>query len=342
MKLAIIFGGASYEHEISIVSAITLKNVLPKENPLFIFLDSKNEFYLIQSKNMVASNFRDGIYKKERQLHLINDGFEFKGLFLKELFSDLRVINLIHGGQGEDGVIVSLLEFYKIKTISPSREASALSYNKSLTKIFANSLDVKTLPYEVLNIRGDRKLKNIVFPLIVKPLSLGSSIGVSVVEKESEFDYALDTAFEYEDNLIIEPFIKDVKEFNLAGTFTDKLVLSNIEEPKKEKILDFKTKYLDFSRDETVVKADISKELEKELSENFRKIYEPLFVGSLIRCDFFVIDDEVYLNEINSIPGSMANYLFPNFAEVVKNIYIPKGRDVSITYQYIDKIQKAK
>jgi len=211
-----------------------------------------------------------------------------------------------------------------------------------LTKIFANSLDVKTLPYEVLNIRGDRKLKNIVFPLIVKPLSLGSSIGVSVVEKESEFDYALDTAFEYEDNLIIEPFIKDVKEFNLAGTFTDKLVLSNIEEPKKEKILDFKTKYLDFSRDETVVKADISKELEKELSENFRKIYEPLFVGSLIRCDFFVIDDEVYLNEINSIPGSMANYLFPNFAEVVKNIYIPKGRDVSITYQYIDKIQKAK
>ena len=293
-------------------------------------------------KNMVSVNFSNGNYKKEKQIHLIKGGFEYQGLFLKDLFNDLKVINLIHGGQGEDGTIISILDFYNIKSISPSREASILSYNKSLTKIFANSVGVKTLPYEVLNIRGDRKLKEITFPLIVKPLSLGSSIGVSVVEQETDLDYAFDTAFEYEDNIIIEPFIKDVKELNLAGTFTDRLVLSNIEEPKKDKILDFETKYFDFSRDETVPKADISEKLEVELKENFRKIYEPIFIGSLIRCDFFIIDDEVYLNEINSVPGSLANYLFPNFAELVKNIYIPTNRNIPITYKYIANIQKAK
>jgi len=342
MKLAILFGGTSYEHEISIVSAITLKNILQNENQIFIFLDFDHNFYKIDSENMFAKKFSDGTYKKERKLNLIKGGFESKGIFKSEKFTDFKVINLIHGGQGEDGTIFSLLEFHKIKTISPNREASTLSYNKNLTKIFANSIGVKTLEFETLHIRGDRKLQKLEFPVIVKPLSLGSSLGVSVVEKIEDFDYALDTAFEFEENIIIEPFIQNVKEVNLAGTFTDKLVFSNIEEPQKGEILDFETKYMDFSREETVAKAQISESLEQKLFDSFEKIYLPYFLGSLIRCDFFIIDDEVYLNEINSIPGSFANYLFPNFVDILKNIYIPTPHQIQTSYKYINHIQKAK
>lgn len=343
MKLAILFGGISYEHEISIISAITLKKVLEGETPLFIFLDFKHEFYLISAENMTASFFSSGKYKKERKLHLIQGGFEYKGLFLKDIYNDLRVINLIHGAIGEDGTIFSMLEFFNIRIISPRREASILSYNKGLTKIYANSVGVKTLNYEILN-KSDRKLKNIKIPLIVKPLNLGSSIGVSVVRDIKEFDYALDVAFGYDNEVIIEPFIENVREINLAGTFTTRLQISNIEEPKKGDILDFDTKYLDFSRDSSIKfnNADISKELRQEMIKAFEKIYMPYFKGSLIRCDFFIINDEIYLNEINSIPGSLANYLFDNFVEILKNIYIPESHKISPSYKYINKIQKAK
>jgi D-alanine-D-alanine ligase len=342
MKLAILFGGTSYEHEISIVSAITLKTVLEGENPLFIFLDSKREFYLISEDKMTTSTFSSGNYKKEKHLHLINGGFEYKSLFLKELYNDLRVINLIHGADGEDGTIVSILEFYKIRAISPRKEASVLSYNKKLTKIFANSVGIKTLNYEIISFGEERKLKELNFPVIVKPLNLGSSIGVSVVESEKDFEYALDIAFSYDKSVIIEPFIEDVKEFNIAGTFTNRLIVSNIEEPQKEKFLDFEKKYMDFKRDEKIESANISKELKHELIMNFQKIYSPLFQGSLIRCDFFVINDEVYLNEINSVPGSLAHYLFDNFVDIVKNIHIPEQHKISVNYNYIEKIERAK
>lgn len=341
MRLALLFGGISYEHEISIISAITLKKALSNEEPLFIFLDSENKFYLIPSEKMVSTIFSSGEYKKEREIQIKNGGFEFNLLFRKIELNNLKVMNLIHGGQGEDGTIISLLEFYKIESISPRKEASILSFNKELTKIFAKSLNIKTVSYEILEINGRKDIKTN-FPLIVKPLSLGSSIGVSVVEKESDFKYALDTAFEYENRVIIEPFIENVKEFNLAGTFTTELITSNIEEPKKDKFLDFDSKYMDFSRDETIEKANISEKLEKDMRDIFKKIYNPLFLGSLIRCDFFVIDDEVILNEINSIPGSMANYLFPDFSDIIKNIQTSTQKEISISYKYIDKIQRAK
>jgi D-alanine-D-alanine ligase len=342
MRLAILFGGISYEHEISIVSAITMKKVLKEEDPLFLFLDFKREFYLIPSEKMEAKTFSSGDYRKERVVKPIVGGFGYSSLFGGEKFQNLKVINLVHGATGEDGTIYSILDFYNIETISPRREASTISFSKELTKIYANSLDIKTLPYEVINIAGKRELKELQYPVIVKPLTLGSSLGVSVVESEDEFDYALDSAFEYDRDVIVEPFIADVEEYNIAGTYTTRLTISNIEKPEKGKVLDFETKYLDFSRSETVKAPEIDKELRKDIIEAFSKIYSSIFHGSLIRCDFFLIDGEVYLNEINSIPGSMANYLFSDFVEVIKAIQIPEKHVIPPSYQYINSIQKVK
>ena len=343
MDIAILFGGSSYEHEISIVSAITVKKVLKNFNLSFIFCDANRDFYLIDNRDMKSNYFANGDYKKAKKLTLIERGFATIGLFgLKR--QDLGVIlNLIHGRDGEDGKIASLLEFYKLDYISPRVDASVLSYNKLYTKLYAKSVGVDFLPYTLLNSTDSRDIE-LEYPVIVKPVRLGSSIGVTVVKERSELDYALDVAFEFDTQVIIEPFIDGVLEYNQAGCKTDKFELSIIEEPNKEEFLDFDKKYLDFSRDGKVEDANIDEELRANIRDSFKRVYGTLFEGAIIRCDFFVVDRRVLLNEINPIPGSMANYLFEDFGSMVERLSknLPKERDIKINYQYINSIQSAK
>ncbi len=341
MKYAIVFGGMSYEHEISIVSAIALKDVL-KSDLLFIFCDADREFYLIPVAKMKSKLFSSGEYRKETKLTLKNGGFYQKAL-LKEKQLDFDVaINLVHGGDGEDGKFAALFTFFGIPFIGPRVEASVLSFNKLYTKWYAREYGIDVLDYEVLH-KGEYSVKT-PCPFIIKPLRLGSSIGVSIVKEESELEYALDVAYEFDDAVLIEPFVEGVKEYNLAGCKAETFLFSIVEEPHKEEFLDFDKKYLDFSRTKQVLAADISEELKKRLHEAFKKIYNTHFEGALIRCDFFVIDDKIYLNEINPIPGSYANYLFEDFTSVVNQLaaHLPKERRIPVDYTYIHSIQKAK
>lgn len=343
MNITILFGGSSFEHEISIVSAITMKKVLKKSTLTYIFVSQDREFYLIDTEKINSKIFSSGEYKKAKKLTLKKGAFFIDGMFgSKAVVSDVT-LNLIHGRDGEDGKIASMMEFYDIPFISPRMEASALSYNKLYTKFLAQSLGVKTVAYEYLCKNDERKI-TMPYPVIVKPVRLGSSIGVSIVRDVSELDYALDVAFEFDTDVIVEPFIEGVKEFNQAGSFTNTWELSIVEEPQKEVFLDFEKKYMDFSRDSQVSAADISDDLKAKIQESFKKIYNPLFKGSIIRCDFFVVDDEVLLNEINPIPGSMANYLFEDFEGMIYRLSnnLPKEQNITVDYQYIHSIQSAK
>ena len=343
MKLTILFGGSSFEHEISIVSAITMKEKLSGFDLTFIFCDENHIFYLVDESKMKAISFSNGDYKKMAQLHLSNGTFIQKKLF-SSIEHNSTVLNLIHGADGEDGTVASLLNFYDIKYIGPRVDASVFSYDKRYTKWLCEAKNIKCVDYEILNKNDDRKI-SIDYPFIVKPARLGSSIGVSIVKNKDEVDYALDTAFEYDNSLIIEPFIDGVKEYNLAGYVANgEINYSIVEEPQKEEFLDFEKKYMDFSRSEQVLKADISKELEEKLRNNFEKVYVRLFEGALIRCDFFVVDGEVVLNEINPIPGSMANYLFEDFKNTIKSLSnsLPTNNKTKVSYDYIHSISSAK
>ena len=343
MKIAILFGGSSFEHEISIVSAITMKKVLKRSTLLYIFVDKNREFYLVDAEAMMSKHFSSEAYLKDKKLTLKKGGFFTEGMFgSKEIVFDVA-LNLIHGRDGEDGKIASLMQFYGISFISPRLEASALSYNKLYTKFLAESLGVKVVPYQHLFKTGERSV-TLSYPVIVKPVRLGSSIGVTIVKEEKELDYALDVAFEFDDDVVIEPFLDGVREYNQAGCKTDAWELSIVEEPQKEEFLDFEKKYLDFSRDSRVMEADIDEGLKEQIRESFKKIYDPLFLGSVIRCDFFVVDGEVLLNEINPIPGSMANYLFEDFEAMLERLAknLPKEKVITIDYSYIHSIQSAK
>jgi len=343
MNLAILFGGSSYEHEISIVSAITMKKVLKNTTLTYIFVDSNREFYLIDTDKINSKLFSSGEYKKSKKLTLKRGGFFVDGMFGSKQVEFDALLNLIHGRDGEDGKMASLMEFFDIAYISPRVEASVLSYNKLYTKLLAQDIGVDVVDFIHLN-KNDKRELDVEYPVIIKPVRLGSSIGVSIVKSADELDYALDVAFEFDDDILIEPFIEGIKEYNQAGCYTDEWQLSIVEEPQKEEFLDFEKKYMDFSRDSQVLQADISDELKAKIQESFKKIYNPLFRGSIIRCDFFVINDTVLLNEINPIPGSMGNYLFDDFEAILHKLVanLPKERTISVNYDYIHSIQSAK
>jgi len=343
MNIAILFGGSSFEHEISIVSAITLKKVFRKSTITYIFVSQDRKFYLIDTEKINSKLFSSGEYKKAKELALKQGEFSIDGMFGSKSVEFDVALNLIHGRDGEDGKISSMMEFFNIPFISPRMEASALSYNKLYTKFLAESLGVKTVAYEHLSKTDERKI-TMDYPVIIKPVRLGSSIGVSIVKEASELDYALDVAFEFDSDVIVEPFIEGVKEYNQAGCNTNGWELSIVEEPQKEEFLDFEKKYMDFSRDSQVMSANIDDSIKTKIQESFKKVYDPLFMGSIIRCDFFVVDGEVLLNEINPIPGSMANYLFEDFEAMVSRLSknLPKEQNINVDYQYIHSIQSAK
>ncbi|BBG65793.1 D-alanine--D-alanine ligase [Hydrogenimonas sp.] len=344
MKFAILFGGASYEHEISIVSAIALKRVL-KSPSTFIFLDADGNFFLIKPENMRSDHFSSGAYKKDEKITPVQGGFERRGLLgSKRVDGTDTVVNLVHGAQGEDGTVAALMEFYDIPCIGPSKEASVISYDKWFTKLYAKGLGIETVEYSLLRIDDEREIP-FDYPVIVKPLRLGSSIGVSVVRGKEDLDFALDVAFEFDDKVIIEPFMEGIKEYNVAGCRTSSgWQIGTIEAPVKKEFLDFDQKYLDFSRTDAVAAAQIPKELEKRLIEEFKKIYGDIFEGALVRCDFFEREGEILLNEINPIPGSMANYLFDDFASLLEELAasLPKKRNIRPNYAYINRVQSAK
>ena len=341
MKIATVFGALSYEHEISIVSAIAMKDVLKCEI-VYIFCDKDREFYHVSTSEIKSKLFSSGDYKKYPKLTLKNGGFYQKSLMKEKKVDFDVVLNLSHGGDGEDGKLSSLFEFFDIPFIGPRVDACVISFNKLFTKLYAKSLGVETVDYEVLK-KGAYKI-SLEYPVIIKPLCLGSSIGVSIVRDESELEYALDVAYEFDDEVLVEPFIENVKEYNLAGAKADEFIFSVVEEPQKEEFLDFDKKYLDFSRTSKIQEAKVDSYLEENLKLAFQKIYGTLFEGAIIRCDFFFIDGKVVLNEINPIPGSMANYLFTDFNDTVLLLSkkLPKSKKITIDYQYIHSIQSAK
>ena len=320
LNIAVIFGGKSVEHDISIITGTLTLNSLNKFkfNPIPIYIDKQGLWYTGELNNLKAfSCFNSKLYKRVT-LKLGEDTlFYIKGKKIKPLYKLDCIINCTHGYNGEDGSISGLVKLCNIPFASPDTFTSSFSMDKEYTKIVLKGLGIKTINYKVLN-RQDfmldsvnclKQLGKIDYPVIVKPARLGSSIGIAVAQNFNELLPSCEKCFKFDDKLLLEPLIQDFTEINCAVYKGEKLYLSQLEKPiSKNKILSFEDKYE--GQAEREFPAKLEKTLATKIKTISKKVYTHLGFNGVIRIDYIIKDDVVYLNEINTIPGSMAYYLF--------------------------------
>ena len=251
----------------------------------------------------------------------------------------------MHGLNGEDGTLAGLLKFHKIPLVGAPLFSSSLSMDKDYTKKFLKGIKVETLPYVSYTkseyIKGDSGLVNVEnkigYPLIIKPANLGSSIGISTANNRDELELALKKAFTYDSKVIIERFLTSFDEFNIAVCKMDgDIVLSGIEKPSRsQNILTFDDKYQNYSGNaEREFPAKISTKLQNKIESVSKKIYEEGGFSGIVRLDFIFGEDKIYLNEINTVPGSMAYYLFTDslkvFSAMLSNLIRQSVKDFNL------------
>lgn len=327
----IIFGGVSAEHEVSIITGLqVLENIdTEKYLPLVLYIDKNGIFYFIP-----------GLKNRERFLSatrkLVKMGKDSKGGLLetegwqKEKIYPHAAYLATHGGLGESGQLQGLLEMIDIPFTSPGQEASVLMMNKQLTKDALAKEHIETVQgMNIMSSEVKKDLENIskkiiqelTLPVVVKPVHLGSSIGISIARTEVELKKSLLEASYIDGEILAEKFLSSFKEYNCAvRCIGGVLEASEIEQPKsKDEILSFADKYERGGKKSGNGMASLQRELPAKIDGSFKQkiqtIAKNAFVAcrgkGMVRIDFMVTPDEkIYLTEINPIPGSMAFYLW--------------------------------
>ncbi len=305
-NVAIFYGGRSFEHDISIITAIQIMNNADKTfNLIPVYM--KNGEMTVPIKPKLFGTYIAADVKGKKAVFCKN-GLK---IGLKSVKIDVALI-ACHGGEGEDGTLVSLLEYYGIRYTTAKAESMALCMNKYLFKQYLKGKGLEAVD-GVLAEKGNPLPTIAKYPVIVKPNRLGSSIGVSVAKDSVELESALKIAFEFDEEVLIEELLNAPLELSCASFFDGKnVVLSCIEkEVKTDAFFTFEEKYVN----ETSAKeypAVIDKELEERISELTSKLTLDLKLYGITRTDFLYLpqEDRLYVNEINTIPGSLGYYLF--------------------------------
>lgn len=342
LQVGVLFGGCSTEHDISIITGLqVMHNLDPKKyNIIPLYLTKDNEilshrkllnidFY---KQNIKTKGITYTIYSNKGVGWLSNISKKFH--FRKKI--DL-IFNCTHGYRVEDGSISGLLNYLKIPYSSPDILTSSICQDKDYTKIILKELKVPVLDYIVLKEKDKLDLeyysRMIEYPVIIKPAHLGSSIGIKIAYDYNELLDGVNYGFIYDNKLIIEKYLNDSVEYSVAlYKRKNDLIISRIEEISKTKeIFDFKDKYIDFNKTYNHIYLDDDSELAKKIKEISKKVYNKLEMKGIIRIDFIKSSD-LFLNEINTIPGSLANYLFKNIS--FKTLLDEQVREMLYEYKY--------
>ncbi len=334
MKEVILFGGASVEHDISIITAVQTmwaigKGVLP------IYVDRKGIWWTADNLDDVSvfENFEKKAKNKKKLTLLLGTNQllqEKRGKFVK--FDRIScVINCCHGRIGEDGCVQGLFKLCDICETSSNPTTMALCMDKTFMKDVFKANDIKSPAYVYFdkceyeqNTKLHKKIEKIGFPLVVKPANLGSSIGISVCKNEKELSDAINLAFEFDRKVLIEEFVQNLKEFNCACfVYKSQLFTSSVVEVKnKKEIFSFEDKYLC----EESTSCEAEKRLAKKVQILTEKIYKLLGCSGVVRVDFLydAKQEVLYVNEVNAIPGSLSFYLFKGvpFKELLNSLVL--------------------
>lgn len=321
-QIAVLFGGNSCEHEISIISALQVMHTLKEKYEVIpIYISKQGSLYSNELMFNIEYFKQDTMCIEKDKVLLIKDENILK---LKKKWKHINIdlcFPIMHGTCGEDGSIQGYLTLLNVPYVGNSISSSAIAQSKILTKQLLELHQIPQLEYNVIN---KQLFYNEIYPCIIKPNKLGSSIGIQVVLSKNEYVKAVQKALQYDEQCIVEPYIKNFREINCSVLKKEgKIYCSNLEEVShNDNILSFSDKYEaanklgEHKRNLTPIMTGLQQQQIYDIAE---KVYHIFEFRSVIRIDFMVIDDKVYVNEVNSIPGSYAYYLWDySFIELLE------------------------
>lgn len=356
--IAVLFGGRSVEHDVSVLTGIQFLEALDQTRftGLAVYVDPngqwwtgssllKRSFYPLtadKAATLQAVTMPTGLGIGKRPC-LMTSRKTLMGQKVDEIPFDL-LVPAIHGSNGEDGTLQGLLSFSSIPHAGSRTLGSALSMDKHATKEMLSGKNIPLLPHllvdrpETGGFVGrkellpalEKKFGADIFPAIVKPRNLGSSVGVSAVQDPDTLEAAIATVFRMDKSALIEPLVQNLVEYNVAVMRRNGVIeTSAIEKPLKSgELLDFKTKYLAGSRggpklDDAPSEgmASLNRELNPDnltpeqdalIRNSAITAFDTLDLAGTVRVDFLSNEEtgEIWLNEVNSIPGSFAYFLW--------------------------------
>ena len=327
-KIGIIYGGKSVEHEVSIITGLQVYENLDKSKytPELIYIDKDGDWFFGEKKLKDLKIYKNWTKKCAKQFQPSLNKKDKKNI-LNSL--DAAVI-ACHGNYGEDGKLQSFLEFLDIPYTSSGVVGSSSGMDKIVMKSIFSGINLPVLPYiwftrhEWIE-KSEEIIKKVRYTLdypdFVKPANLGSSIGISMVNDEKDLINAIDVASKYDYRIIVEKGVANSVEINCSAIMKDNEVLTSVlEEPVRwEKFLSFDDKYINANSKTKgmgsmvrKIPAEVTKE-QKEHIENYTKqIYKTMDCCGVVRVDYLMDEsrEHVYVNEINTIPGSFSFYLW--------------------------------
>ena len=340
-NVAVFFGCRSVEHEVSIISAVQAMRSMNRDKydiiPIYVTKDG--EMYTSDALFKIEE-YRDlpSLLKKSEPVTLVRTDGGVVMRYLKNGFFSKhkdRVIDvafpIVHGTNCEDGTVQGYFEYLGLPYVGCDIVSSALGMDKSAFKDVMKNAGIPVL--DCINIRAreysadregciNRIKEKVGFPLIVKPVNLGSSVGITKVNDIDGLDDALTLAFSFSERVLAEHAIENLREINCSVLGdADRCEASVCEEPfMHDEILSYEDKYMGNSKSGSKgmaslgrkIPADLPKEKSEEIRELSCKIFKAIGASGVVRIDFMIdtASDRVYANEINTIPGSLAFYLW--------------------------------
>lgn len=337
LKVGVIFGGRSVEHEVSVITGMQVIENMDKEKflPIPIYITKEGKWLSSDAfKNF--KTFKDGDFSSAKNVMLGCDYGDFnlyinpetKSMFDKKVYERLDMVFFaLHGTNGEDGSCQGLVETVGLPYTGTNVLSSAVGMDKVIMKDVyrANGLPVVNYRYYYRsmwrsskdNVMSDIE-KNLKYPLFIKPSNLGSSIGISKVKSKENLEEALMIAFSYDKKVIVEESVENAREINCAVMgYEENVETSELEEPLDFKeLLTFDDKYVSNKKTPgTKMMRNLLKKdepLRPELERLAKAAFTSIDASGNARVDLLVSKDtgKVYINEINTIPGSIAFYLW--------------------------------
>ncbi|HJU82014.1 MAG TPA: hypothetical protein VJ796_09730 [Acidimicrobiia bacterium] len=303
---AVVFGGPSDEHDISILTGLQACHALADVEA---FYWSKSGEWFQVSPDAEAVDFVAGPPRKSRPVQLIPSLGQ--GFVSRRPIPVSAVLNCCHGGPGEDGTLQGIFDLAGLRYTGPGQAASALGMDKLAFGAAMAASGLPTLERSLV-IEGGGRVDG---PYIVKPRFGGSSIGIEVVEDWASALALVRTSPFYVNGGVAEPFLSESRDLQLAVRTWPRVELSAIEAPIRSGsgIYSYSQKYLAWGGEVgsgRELPARISAELSSEIAELSRRVTVAAGLRGVCRIDFLERDGELWVNEVNTIPGSMAAYLW--------------------------------